>query len=495
MSSRLFFWLGLAVALFAPAARAQVQAALTAADRSIQPGHAFTVALRLAHEPHWHTYWINPGTGYPTSIKWELPAGWTASDIQWPTPQVIRDDKGAIIGNGYENIVYLPVTLTPPADLKPGETITLKAAAKWLMCRDVCVPGKAALSLTLPATAEPPQPDATHGPAINATLDSLPRETPGWRVTATRTTNTLTLHLTSTAGAPLPRPIDLRFFARERFIAFDQSQTVSAGGAHELLIDLPLSPGDESLPTRLVGVLRSETGWNASSPAQTGLAVDVPIEAASTPPPASPATDTFQVTRATSASTTVITVNSLAGTLLLAFVGGLILNLMPCVFPVLGIKILGFVHQSGADRRKVTFHGLTFALGVLLSFWSLAAVLAVLRAGGDQLGWGFQLQSTGFVFVLAAVMLVFALSMSGVFEFGLRATGVGASLQMKQGYAGSFFTGVLATVVATPCSAPFLAPRSAQPSRCPPCNRSSCSPPSPSASRCPISCSRSSRRR
>jgi thiol:disulfide interchange protein DsbD len=131
---------------------------------------------------------------------------------------------------------------------------------------------------------------------------------------------------------------------------------------------------------------------------------------------------------------------------------------MPCVFPVLGIKILGFVNQAGHDKKKVVMHGLVFALGVLLSFWSLATVLAILRAGGDKIGWGFQLQSPAFVFTLACVMLVFAMNMSGVFEFGLSATGVGSDLQMKSGYAGSFFTGVLATVVATPCSAPFLAP-------------------------------------
>jgi thiol:disulfide interchange protein DsbD len=128
------------------------------------------------------------------------------------------------------------------------------------------------------------------------------------------------------------------------------------------------------------------------------------------------------------------------------------------VFPVLGIKILGFVNQAGHDRSKVVGHGLIFALGVLLSFWTLAGVLAILRAGGSQLGWGFQLQSPAFVFTLAVLMLVFALNMSGVFEFGLRATSVGGNLQSKGGLLGSFFTGVLATVVATPCSAPFLAP-------------------------------------
>ena len=143
---------------------------------------------------------------------------------------------------------------------------------------------------------------------------------------------------------------------------------------------------------------------------------------------------------------------------MLAFLGGLILNLMPCVFPVLGIKILGFVHQAGADRRKVTLHGLAFALGVLLSFWALSVGLLVLRASGRELGWGFQLQEPGFVFALAVFLLIFALNLSGLFEIGLSATGVGADLQMKSGYSGSFFTGALATVVATPCSAPFLAP-------------------------------------
>ncbi|HUR57045.1 MAG TPA: thioredoxin family protein, partial [Opitutaceae bacterium] len=148
----------------------------------------------------------------------------------------------------------------------------------------------------------------------------------------------------------------------------------------------------------------------------------------------------------------------LAGTLVLAFVGGLILNLMPCVFPVLGIKILGFVNQAGHERRRIVTHGLVFALGVLISFWVLAAILAILRAGGEQLGWGFQQQFPEFNYLIAVLMLVFGMNMSGVFEFGLSATAVGSDLQMKSGYSGSFFNGVLATVVATPCSAPFLAP-------------------------------------
>lgn len=441
------------------AAQAQVQATLTAADQSIQPGRPLTVALRLVHEAPWHTYWINPGTGLPTQLTWQLPPGWTASPIQWPLPKLIREPQGLIAGNGYEGTVYLPVTLTPPADLAPGSSVTLAAEASWLMCAETCVPGKAAVVLTLPVLAAPPAADPLHASAIAATLAALPREIPGLTAHATRQADTITLRLAATdaASRALPPATNPWFFSNDETIAYDQPQTArpaAPGAAGDWLsLDLAVTPELATAPTRLRGVLRIE-----GETAPIGIRVDVPIETASTAALSGPASATggFSVTRATPEAA--VAVESLLGTLALAFVGGLILNLMPCVFPVLGIKILGFVNQAGADRRKVTLHGLAFAGGVLLSFWGLAGALAVLRAGGDQLGWGFQLQSPGFVFALAAVMLVFALSMSGVFEFGLRATGVGAGLQTQGGLTGSFFTGVLATVVATPCSAPFLAP-------------------------------------
>ncbi len=436
----------------APAAQAQVQATLTAAEQSIQPGRPLTVALRLVHEEPWHTYWLNPGTGLPTQLSWQHPPGWTAAPIQWPLPKLIREPQGPIVGNGYEGTVYLPVTLTPPADLAPGSSVTLAADANWLMCAETCVPGKAAVTLTLPVLDTPPAADPLHAAAIAATLAALPREIPGLNVRATRRGDKITLLLspTSEANRALPAAKNAWFFSNDETIAYDQPQTArpAAAGATSdwLSLDLAVTPELATAPTHLRGVLRFE---GEATP--IGIRIDVPIETA---PGA--ATVGFSVTRATPEAA--VAVDSLLGTLALAFVGGLILNLMPCVFPVLGIKILGFVNQAGADRRKVTLHGLAFAGGVLLSFWSLAGALAVLRAGGDQLGWGFQLQSPGFVFALAAVMLVFALSMSGVFEFGLRAVGVGAGLQTQGGLTGSFFTGVLATVVATPCSAPFLAP-------------------------------------
>ncbi len=408
--------------------RAQVTASLVAPENSIQPGRVFTVALRLIHEPHWHTYWLNAGTGYPTKLTWQLPAGWTAGEIQWPAPIAIKDASGTVTGNGYESETLLPVTLTPPANLKPGDTVELRAKAEWLMCKDTCVPGETDVSLSLPISTDTPATDKIQGAALSR--QPLPQPATGWQITATQGTKTIALTL-SGGNTPLP---NARFFSTDALIQYDEPQSVSTTAKGVQLV-LPVSPSFEGKPARLTGVLT----YGESAEQRRGLSIDATL------------------------STTPVTTNApspkgLLPTLLLAFVGGLILNLMPCVFPVLGIKIMGFVNQAGADRRKVTLHGVVFTSGVLLSFWTLAGVLAVLRAGGDQLGWGFQLQSPAFVFALAAAMLIFGLNMSGVFEFGLRATSVGGDLQMKEGYSGSFFTGVLATVVATPCSAPFLAP-------------------------------------
>lgn len=433
-----------ALSLFGGAGPSHVQASLVAADASVQPGHDVVVALRLVHDEHWHTYWVNPGTGLPTTITWHLPPGWKAGEIQWPAPHVLRDYSGTIIGQGYDGDTLLPVVLTPPADLKPGTSVSLKASVDWLMCADVCVPGKGDVSLTLPVAAAAPQPDPTWGAKVRAAVAALPRSDPSWTVSASRTAQAITLRVKPAPGVT-HTPTHLWFFSRDGLVAYDQPQEVAPSADGGFVLHLPLASDAPANAKTLVGVLTSENGWLPND-ALPGLEIDVPFGApaaaaasgAHSPPPR-PATP-------------------LAPTLLLAFLGGLILNLMPCVFPVLGIKILGFVNQAGHERRRVVAHGLIFALGVLVSFWVLAGVLAALRAGGDELGWGFQLQSPAFVYGLAVLMLVFGMNMSGVFEFGLGATAVGSGLQTKTGYAGSFFSGVLATVVATPCSAPFLAP-------------------------------------
>lgn len=433
-----------ATAALAAPAPSHVHASLVAAENTIAPGQTFTVALRLVHEPHWHTYWLNPGTGLATTINWQLPPGFRAGEILWPAPAVIKDHTGTITGNGYEGDTLLPIELTAPSDLQPGTTVELRATADWLMCSDVCVPGSADVSVSLAVAAQASADPQWSGP-IETVVANLPRALPEWRADATRSGDTITLHVTpANAAAATHAPQLLRFFADDNLVAYELPQQISGDARAGFTLQLPVSPDGPPHATELHGVLTSENGWRADG-AQPGLRIDVPL-----------ATNTAAA--ATTSTAPAASSTGLGATLLLAFFGGLILNLMPCVFPVLGIKILGFVNQAGHERSRVVAHGLVFTAGVLLSFWALAGVLAVLRAGGTQLGWGFQLQSPAFVFCLAALLLVFALNMSGVFEFGLSATGVGSGLQTKSGLSGSFFTGVLATVVATPCSAPFLAP-------------------------------------
>ena len=411
---------------------------------AIQPGQSFWITLEMKHDEHWHSYWINPGTGYPTSLDWKLPDGFTAGPIVWPTPHVMKDGSGQVTGLGYENEVFLLTEITPPANLPIGTSVTLQAKAGWLMCKDSCVPGEANLTIALPVHPDVSEDDAADKRAMDQLARELTQPNPNWTATASRDDKNITLRLTPKPGTA-HRPTDLHFFDQDALLDYAAPQTVREENGSYVLT-LTRSADAKLEITRLTGVLASANGWNAGRN-YGGIVIDVPFNS--------------KVERVISnavASAEPTAPSTLAGTLLLAFVGGLILNLMPCVFPVIGIKILGFVNQSGNDRKKVTLHGLVFASGVLLSFWTLAGVLLVLRAGGSQLGWGFQLQSPAFVFGMAVFMLIFALNMSGLFEVGLSATGVGGSLQMKDGYGGSFFTGALATLVATPCSAPFLAP-------------------------------------
>ena len=448
-----------------PIKKGAVTVTLVSDTAAIEPGKPFIVALRMQHDPHWHSYWIAPGTGYATSLKWTLPDGFQAGEIQWPTPHVVQDASGKITGNGYNDEVYLLVEITPPlpgfrASENPGTEVKLQALAEWLMCQEVCMPGDAKLEINFPVVAAgAATTDNRWATVIAGARAQLPKPNTDWDVAATHTVTTATLRLSPKPGTA-HEPKDLHFFAADGLVDYAKPQTVRLENG-SWVIDMELDPAADKNTTRLTGVLASAHDWQAGS-GYGGLVIDVAFDATSAPLPGfrqgenpgqTPGGQYAATGQPQKAGST-----SLLGTLALAFVGGVILNLMPCVFPVLGIKILGFVNQSGHDRKKITLHGLVFALGVLLSFWMLAGELLALRAGGSQLGWGFQLLSPAFVFAMAVFLLIFALNMSGLFEIGLSATGVGGNLQMKQGFAGSFFTGALATLVATPCSAPFLAP-------------------------------------
>ena len=431
---------GLMVALWmgsagraAPVRDRHVEAELVAAETALVPGRVATVALRLSHDEHWHTYWQNPGeAGLPTEIKWQLPEGFAAGPIQWPVPHLI--ETGGIFNYGYEGEVLLLTELAVPASAKPGATVELRADVSWLMCKESCIPGEAKLSLTLPVAAVA-APDPRWSARLAAARAALPKPIETLAARGYRNGKTITLVVESRAALN-PAIAGVAFFSADSAVDA-QALAVPTRKDQALQFVVPQAAAAAN-PAKLAGLLIATEGWIPGGPA--AVVVDIPV------------TDGPVPTDATAAT------GGLAGVLALAFVGGLILNLMPCVFPVLGIKILGFVQQAGEDRTKVKLHGLAFAGGVLMSFWLLAGVLIALRAGGAQIGWGFQLQQPGFVFALVIVMLVFALSMSGVFEIGGSLIGAGVGLQSKSGLAGSFFSGVLATVVATPCSAPFLAP-------------------------------------
>jgi thiol:disulfide interchange protein/DsbC/DsbD-like thiol-disulfide interchange protein len=458
LSRLLLALLALPSLLFAAESKAvkngSVVAQLVTDAAAIVPGQPFTVALRLQHQPHWHSYWIAAGTGYPTSLAWTLPEGFKAGDIQWPTPHVVKDGEGKITGNGYENEAYLLVEITPPATLAAGSAVKLAATAEWLMCETVCMPGDAKLELSLPAAAAGAA-DAKWTQAITDARAKLPDASTGWALTATHDGTTATLRLRPQAGTT-HQPKELHFFAADGFTDYAKPAVVRADNGGWVL-ELPLDAAADKATARLTGVLASANGW-AEGAGYDGLAIDVPFTKDAPKTAAVTAPSSGAAAQPANPAALPPAAGSLLGTLFLALVGGLVLNLMPCVFPVLGIKILGFVNQSGSDKAKIVRHGLVFTAGVLVSFWALAGALLALRAGGAQLGWGFQLQSPAFVFGMAVFLLIFALNLSGLFEVGLAATGVGGSLQMQQGYAGSFFTGALAVLVATPCSAPFLAP-------------------------------------
>ena len=408
-----------------PVGTVESEAQLTAEVRSIAPGSSFTVALKLTHPEAWHSYYQNSGgVELAPAIQWTLPKGFSAGPIQWPTPQV----KDGFFGKSfiYPGSPVFLTEITAPTTLTIGGTVTLTADATWQICKESCINEERSLALNLPIAAA-----VEKDPAVAELFDqarsSQPARPSGWNFTATPAGNDIILRVKPAAGAELPDD----FVPDQPFL-----KSASSGGS--------ITPdGDEwviRLPRAFKDVLENDiTQGHEFSGILTGkFPVAMPltrISAAHDPVPA--ALPFFKF------------LPVLGGMLL----GGLILNLMPCVFPVIGLKIMGFVQQAGADRRKIALHGVAFALGVIVSFGVLSGILFTARA---SFGWGYQLQNPWVVLSLMLLMFVLALNMFGVFEIGTSATSVGGSLQTKQGFVGSFFSGVLATVVATPCSAPFL---------------------------------------
>ncbi|MCU0935360.1 MAG: thioredoxin family protein [Gammaproteobacteria bacterium] len=395
----------------------------------LTPGDTLWVGLRFELEPHWHVYWRNPGeSGSPPRLDWTLPSGWRAGEIRWPVPQRIR--VGPLTNYGYEGSVTLMVPLEPDgtgSGASAGEArIGLRAA--WLVCREECIPEQAELARVLPITAVPAALEPEAARDFDAARAAWPPPLPGRALYAVAD-GRVTLDLERLA-LPAAGVREAWFAAHDWGPVAPSTPQEWTGTPTGLRLTVPVGDVPPGGTAPLPGVL-VVTEDLAGGPVSRGFLVE-----------AQPATSGDGP-------------RALLAAVLLALLGGVILNLMPCVLPVLAIKVAGFAQDAGS-RRALAAHGFAYAAGVLASFALLAAVLLVLRAGGAALGWGFQLQSPVVVALLAYLMLLVALNLSGVFPLGYGLTAVGQDLGARRGSAGAFLTGVLAAVVASPCTAPFM---------------------------------------
>ena len=405
-------------------------------DSDLYPGGQNQAGLYFKLEPGWHVYWQNPGdSGEPPDVRWTLPSGLTASSMQFPAPK--RLPLGPLMDFGYENEVLFPLRFDVAKGSKPNSAV-LHAKVDWLVCRDVCIPGKADLEEGVRLLPGEPMVKLT------STLDQEL-----WK----RLSNLLPQSLPSADHAvfqPMAtgfrlavetgqRETQAAFFPEDQDILDNPAPQKLTPTPKGFFLDLKKDANLTTVPARLRGVLELSGGRNYEVIALPG-------------------TITSEVSGFLSCGTGALAKNRLmlARIVFFAFLGGLLLNLMPCVFPVLFLKGLALVQSGNEERHKLRTHGFVYTAGILVSFWVLVAALLGLRAAGAVLGWGFQFQSPVFLSLMAGLLFFLGLSLAGQFEIGLTLTSAGGSLAAKQGYAGSFFTGVLAVVVATPCTAPFM---------------------------------------
>jgi thiol:disulfide interchange protein DsbD len=431
-----------------PVKALHLTAELVSLAPSVAPGGSVIVGFVISPEDKWHVYWINAGdSGEPPRIKWTLPEGVTAGPMQFPVPS--RLPLGPLMDFGYEDNTAFPVQISVAPTVKPGP-IHLDAKINWLVCREVCVPGKAHMGIDL--TVAPNAPEGKPLGALGTAIKSLPQPvTPDMHLEVHGTPQEFVI---TTDNVPDFKPDDLEFYPIDQDLiinAADQG-VERAGKGFRLRVARAEDPNKAGsylpLPATLHGVIKLSDGegyeFTAPVLSDKTSAPTVASASAAKPAPSAP-----------SAGSGAAPLSALAA-IALAFLGGIILNLMPCVFPVLFLKGLALVQSSGEERARMRSHGLVYTLGILVSFWVIVAALLILRATGSHIGWGFQLQSPIFIAVLASFLFLFALSLAGQFEIGLSLTSAGDSLAQKEGYTGSFFTGVLATVVATPCTAPLM---------------------------------------
>ncbi len=439
-------------------------AVLVSDVRSVQPGGSVTVAVRLTLDPGWHTYWTNPGdAGLPLKVKWTLPPGVAAGPLQFPTPHLTPQPP--LMSFGYETEVFVLTELTVPADAVVGSTLSIAGNAEWLACAEVCLPASGPLALEL-AVQNSAAATTKWSVPLNAARAELPVPAAGWQTKAWSTPTGYILTVVVAPGVPTSLRKPYLFVDSGSVVEYPLPQRIAQSG-DTLFIALPRANISPIAATSLTGILTADV----SASAQRGWLVDAAVTknvpaalrtraeallADSTARNIGGVGDAVAATAAAVALPAPGADMTLLAALLFAFVGGLLLNLMPCVFPVLSVKVLALLEHGGADDpARGRKHGLAFGAGVLLSFWALAGILIALRAGGERLGWGFQLQSPAVVGVLALLMFALALNLSGVFEIGLTLTRLGSAGAGRK-YGDSLLTGGLAVLVAAPCTAPFM---------------------------------------
>lgn len=435
IAGALLFMLALAGSSAAHAAESNLQqspratVSLVSEYAAVSPGQQLRIGLRQRLAPHWHTYWKNPGdAGSPPNVTFTLPGGVTVGEIDWPGPD--RFLVGPVASYGYENEIVFPMPLQVPADARPGSQLVIEANADWVVCEKECIPEDGVFRLILPVEPEA-RPAGVDVRAAFATFDTRRPQTAPW--TATLEEGAAGLRLVVRGDGIARASVRSALYFPDTWgnvdHAADQVLTVVDG---ELALTLQKGQGFSPGPSG--GLLAVTDGggqkrWFMLQPAPATAAPTV-TEGATTLP-------LWQMA-------------------LFAFLGGMILNLMPCVFPVLAIKATAVAGIAGGERRAVRLSGVFYTLGVLAAFMALALALLAVRAGGSAVGWGFQFQSPLFVAAMCWLMLAIGLNLSGVFEIGAALAGAGQGLAARKGHAGSFFTGLLAVVVATPCTAPFM---------------------------------------
>jgi thiol:disulfide interchange protein DsbD len=408
-----------------------VKADLLADTNAIVPGKSFTVGLLLRMAPGWHTYWAFSGdAGLPTELKWKLPSGWKVGEIQWPIP-LKTIDPGDIETYGYENEVLLMQEITPPQKLDNSE-VKLSAEANWLVCEKICIPGSATPQLELPiSTASQP----ANSEVFVRYRRLLPKNWPGSSAATAswnRTGTDLHLKITSESLANYPA---LDFFPLPGQGVVVGHPAIESRNGNEVVFRIPIESPEKNLSS-IPGLVVYSQHPNGEDRAAWQI-LSAPIVSAVAQAPT----------------------RGILTFLLFGFLGGLILNLMPCVLPVISLKIFGFIQQAGQSRRKVFRSGVAFTVGIFAWFVGLALLLIALKSGGRDVTWGgFQFTNAYFVLTLSVIVLVFALNLFGVFEISLpqgMTRGLLSTTERKNDL-GSFFQGVFATVLATPCTAPFL---------------------------------------